>query len=104
MKQERCELTKLDRRMGCPHVVARLGHLLDANVEQGIGPAYSRQFFFHEMSTWSMLRIPSPLTWMRENGSPCTHVVIPGPQCQVDTSESIECKARASVELLEDPG
>ena len=40
-EKKRLGLTKLNRRLGCPDVVARLGHLVDGDVEEGIGPPYS---------------------------------------------------------------
>ena len=48
--EKRLGLTKLDRRLGCPCVLARLGNLVDGDVEERISPAYSGQFFLDEMS------------------------------------------------------
>lgn len=46
-------LTKLDRGLGCPLFVARLGDSVDVDLEERISPPYSWEFFLDEMSdTW----------------------------------------------------
>jgi hypothetical protein len=48
--RKRLGLTKLDRRLGCPGIVARLGYLVDGDIKEGIGPPYSGQLILDEMS------------------------------------------------------
>ena len=103
-KEDTRRLTKLDRRFGCPCVVARLGHFLDGNVEEGIGPAYSGQFFLDEMSVAGRRQRRLPKWTGQTRGSPCTHVVVPRGQRQTDAPESVERESGACVELVEDAG
>ena len=54
--------TKLDRRLGCPLFVARLGYPADGDLDEGIRPTYSREFFLDEMSIHKRRRLRSGRT------------------------------------------
>jgi len=108
-RNEKCNsgLTELDRRLRCPRLLARLGDPVDGDVEEGIRPAYSGKIFPDEMSAKRKHQRPPALhVYAEGNGasSPCTHVVVPRRQRQIDAPESVERESWACVELVEDPG
>lgn len=78
-------------------IFARLGHLVDGEIEEGIGPAYSEQFFLDEMSVRAASASHS--FWMGQTrSSPCTHVVVLRHQRQADRRR-VPSSAGACVEL-----
>jgi hypothetical protein len=105
--KKRLGLTKLDRRLGFLGAVARLGHLWTETSRRGLAQHIRGS---SSLTKWLYGRRqhqpPIHFGWniQQTRSSPCTRVVVPRRQCQVDAPESVERESGACVELLEDAG